>query len=250
MELLLIFRRLWRRWLLVSAGVLGVAVLFLMLVDKPRPTSGLAWTRIVLDTDKSEIVHPDPHGADSLLWRGQLLADLLTDEPNVRSIAARAGLTTDQLDVVEPIKDTTAEIATPLPQRALEAAGATLVAPNVVTVEYGTSLPVISIRAVSPSRAEAVKLAQAAMDIVQANANQAGTYPTRESRVSLQGLRTDTVSPLRSRDVLGTGGRAKKLMACVILLGAWLSLLAIVPPLTRPPLPRLPRLPRRRSVGQ
>lgn len=229
MELAIIFRTLWRRRWLALAGVLAVGLAFAFLMAKPRPQSGLAWTRIVLDTEKSEVIHPDPHGADSLLWRGHLIADLLTTAKNEAAIARRAGIPLSTLDVVEPIKDTTAELATPLPQRALEAADATLLAPNVVTVEYGTSLPVISLSAVAPTQAAAARLAQAAADLVVAQADQSGTYATRSAPVALQGLHADTVSPLRSRVVTASGGRSKKALACLVLLGAWLSFVAVAP---------------------
>jgi hypothetical protein len=232
-QLLTILQILWRRRILVVTGVLATAGLFLAISGKPAPRSGLAWTRIVLDTQRSEIIHPDPEGADTLLWRVQMLADLLTSETAVDDIARDAAIAPDQLAVIEPIKDTTAELATPLPQRALEASAASVLAPYVVTVEYGTSLPVISVRAVAPDRAQATRLAQAAIGIVEREGNQAGTRPRDPEAVALQGLRTDTVSPLRSRDVLGSRGRAKKLVACLVLLGLWCAVLAFVPPVRR-----------------
>jgi hypothetical protein len=232
-ELLAILQILWRRRLSVAVGVVATVGLFLAIGTKPAPRSGLAWTRVVLDTQHSEIIHPDPIGADTLLWRVQMLADLLTNEHSIADIAQSAGIAPEQLAVTEPIKDTTAELGTPLPQRALEASAASILAPYVVTVEYGTSLPVISVRAVAPTRVQATRLAQAAIGIVEREGNQAGTAPRDPEATALQGLRTDVVSPLRSRDVLGSRGRAKKILACLLLLGLWCSVLAFAPPLPR-----------------
>src|SRR3954464_12220890 len=76
MELVPVVRLLWRRRLPLAAGLLVAAVLAFVGGRTSAPSSGVASTRVSLDTPKSMLVDTTPAGATTLAWRAALLPHL------------------------------------------------------------------------------------------------------------------------------------------------------------------------------
>lgn len=160
MELVPILRLAWRRRIALGLGVVVSVALALVLARGEAPSTGVASTRLVLDTPVSQLVEAAPKGADSLGWRTELLSDLMTTAPVRRQIASSAGMPLAQLAVINPVLNNPV-LPTTLPRRASKiAAGAT--EPYVLTVLADGTLPVLSIQGRAPTVAAAARLVSAA----------------------------------------------------------------------------------------
>ena len=69
MEALPLVRRLWHRRLLLACGVLAAIAIAVVVGLRPAAKTGVAWTRVALDTPKSQLVDSSPSGADTMPWR-------------------------------------------------------------------------------------------------------------------------------------------------------------------------------------
>ena len=103
MEILRVVRLLWRRRVALALGLLSAAALTLVGGRTEPTSSGVASTRVVLDTPKSQLVDSAPAGATSLGWRASLLAHLVASDGAQRQVAVRLGVPVDQLAVVDPL---------------------------------------------------------------------------------------------------------------------------------------------------
>jgi hypothetical protein len=262
MELVDLARALWRRRVLVAIGVLAALALAGKSLTKPRPpSSGLAWTRVIIDTPKSQLVTPDPDGMDTLIWRAHLLADLLTSQESGDAIARAAGVPPKDLRVQEPLLYAST-VPTPLPVAAQKSAA---IVPEryVVTLQYAWNLPVIEITAAAPDTATAVRLAKAATATLEAadtpdpsavaaaaaaakDAARAADgaviqdgAPTRDDSAALakgvvQEFTAQPAAGIESRVVIARSGRLKGLMMAAALLVAWCVCVPLLPRI-RPP---------------
>jgi hypothetical protein len=165
MELVKIFRELWRRKYLV-AGVLVVSVLVgFLLAFKPGvpPHSrqydvALSSADILIDTRDSQLATANAHGPDlpTLAARAELIGNLMTGGPLKESIATRAGIPADELIVVPPPNLATPGVA-PVPvappaSRALSDAESTI-----LTLTTDESLPILHVTSQAPT-ADAARL--------------------------------------------------------------------------------------------
>jgi uncharacterized protein involved in exopolysaccharide biosynthesis len=260
MELVDLARALWRRRLLVLIGVLASLALAGKALTKPRPpASGLAWTRVMIDTPKSQLITPAPDGMDTLIWRAHLLADLMTTQENTDAVARAAGLDPKDVRVQEPLLYTSI-VATPLPVAAQKAASIVR-EPYVVTLQYAWNLPLIEVETGAPDQAGAVKLAKAVTETLAAadtpspadvaaadkiaaaqasTPNADGTLPpAADSKGVVQPFTAQSAADIQSRVVIARSGRLQGIMMAAVLLVVW----CICVPL----LPR-PRRPRRRAA--
>jgi hypothetical protein len=160
MELVLVLRVLWRRRIAVLVAAIAAVLLAFGAGGSPTPPVGVAWARMIVDTGKSQLADADPYGADSLVWRTQMLAEDLTGDAARTAIARSAGLDPAQLRIIEP-RLLAPEAETALPLRATEAA-AIVTAPYLITVEYDDTLPVLTLEARGPKPAVARALAEGA----------------------------------------------------------------------------------------
>jgi hypothetical protein len=218
MEVVAALAALWRRrFRVVLGGVLSVA-LGVTLGGSPVPSSGLAKTRVVLDTPRSQLVSGAPSGAATLPWRATLAATLLGTDTARRQMAAEIGIPVDQLAVTD------FELAAPfvpasLPRAAVKAADATVESYSLV-VHTDNSLPVVSIGTSAPDRASATRLAEAAVHALQALATPFDTP-------DLQGMSVQQVGPIDSRELPGGAGHMKMAAMAVVLFGLWCSVLIV-----------------------
>jgi len=157
-----IIRLAWRRRLALVLGVAVAVAMGVVLGRGPVAHQGVAAMRLLLDTPASQLVDASPQGADSLVWRAEWLANLMTSSRARRRIAQDAGIAPGRLAVISPSLSTPVLPAT-LPRRASQGADATT-APYVVTALADPTLPIISIqaRAASPAAASRLAIAVAA----------------------------------------------------------------------------------------
>ena len=220
MELIAVFRLLWRRRLLVLLGAFLAAGAAYALGASPTPSRGFASTRVLVDTSRSQLVADDPVFAETLAWRATLAAQTLGTEDNRRSIAAAAGIPPTSLEVTD-LELTFPIIPASLPRAAVQAAYSST-RPFALNLHTDDVVPIISITADAPDRASAVRLAEAAVETLEA-------YTSVTANEELLGLEVRTVTPIDS--VAIPGGQSRKKMAAVFVavFGMWIAGLTLLP---------------------
>jgi hypothetical protein len=229
MGLAAVLRLLWDRRIVVIVGAVLAIAVALALGASPTPAGGIAKTRVVVDTPRSQLVYDAPHGVDTLYWRATLLAMELGTDAARQQMAAEMHVPASQIATTE-LELTAPSTPASLPNAAVQAASVTS-APYVVKVNTDDVLPVISIDTSAPDRAGAARLAQAAV-----HALQTGTPSTDSAEV--QGLSVEQVSPIVPREIAGQSGRTKMAAIGVLLFGMWCLGVALFPS-TRGSRPRL-----------
>jgi hypothetical protein len=237
MEVLPLLRALWRRRLLIGAGLL-VAVLLAVAFARPQHTSSaVAWTRVALDTPNSQLIDSNPAGASTLPWRASLMMHLTSSESARRQLAQRLGVRYDQVAVVDPALSLP-EIPASIPTSAAKAA-AVIAAPYVLTVTFPSEiLPIVSIRAAAPDRAGAVRLAQAAVALLQSQGSSGGTYESliktdAIEKPGLQAFIVNQVAPVHVKRVVADLLPTNRLAAIFLLFLAWCVSVVVLPRLLR-----------------
>jgi hypothetical protein len=220
MELVAVLRLLWRRRIVVVAGFVASLAIGVTLGKSPTPPSGIAQTRVVVDTQSSQLLTGNPMGADSLPWRATLLGMLMPTDASRRRIAAEMHIPLSQLAVTD-LELTLASVPASLPAAALKASSATT-EPYVVDVHTDGVVPIISIDTTAPDRAGAARLAQAAVHAVEFGA-------PAQTTAELQGLRVEQVSPVEAKQLPGGPGRMKMAMLAVVVFCMWLAFVVFGP---------------------
>jgi len=220
MEVVALLRLLWRRRIPIAVGAVVAAAIAVTFGRSPGVSSGVAETRVVLDTPQSQLVTDDPRGAPTLAWRATLLAMLLGTDRVRAQLARETQISPDQLAVTD-FELTAPSIPASLPRAAIEAA-------NVTTEPYGLivrtdgELPVVSMVTSAPDRAGAARLAQAAVRALQAGA------PAQNTE-ELQGLTLQQAGPIEAREIPGGSGLVKMAALAVVLFGLWCTALIAGP---------------------
>jgi hypothetical protein len=234
MEVLGVVRILWRRRLAVAVGLVVAAGLGLMSGGTDPTSTGVAATRVTLDTPRSQLVDVAPAGADTLAWRAGLLTHLAATEPVRRRIARRLGIRVDRLALVDP------SVASPvveasLPKAAAEVAALDNATPYVLTMSLADgALPIISVEAQALDRTRAVRLARAGASLLESERS-SGAGARRQPFV------VQRIAPIHAKTVVSNRGPVKSIAVSVFLFGLWCAGVALGPLL----LGRLPRLGRR-----
>jgi hypothetical protein len=213
-ELVAVLRLLWRRRIAVVAGFVASLAVGVTLGKSPTPPSGIAQTRVVIDTQTSQLVTGNPKGADSLPWRATVLGMLMPTDDSRRRIAAEMHIPLNELAVTD-LELTLASVPASLPAAALKASSATT-EPYVVDVHTDDVVPIISIDTTAPTRADAARLAEAAVHAVQYGA-------PAQSTEELQGLSVQQVSPVAAKALPGGPGHMKMAMLAVVVFCMWLA---------------------------
>jgi hypothetical protein len=220
-ELVAILRVLSRRPILVAIGaVLAIAVGVLAAGGKTE-RSGTASARLVLDTDRSQLIHQAPRGSETLPWRAVLLAELAGSKALTDDIAGEAGIRPNELVVVYP------ELADPflpaiLPTRAAEVARVTS-EKYILTVRFDEMLPIISLEAEAPDRRTAIRLVTAAKGAI----DDAGT-PT-QAGPQIQSLVVESAGPVRSKTIVNKPQPLLAVVLAILLFGIWSAGVAVIP---------------------
>lgn len=220
MELIAVFRLLWRRRLLVVVGVvLAVGAAFAM-GPSPTPPQGFAATRVLLDTSRSQLVADAPFGADTLAWRATLAAQLLGSERNRQAIASGAGIRPEQFDITD-IELTIPKIPASLPRAATEAAYSSA-KPYAVDLYTDGAVPIITISATAPDGASAVRLAQSTVAALK-------SYTEAPANTERMALRVRTVSPIGYAAIPGGHGRKRMAAVAMVFICMWIAAVALMP---------------------
>jgi hypothetical protein len=181
----------------------------------------VAYTRLALDTPRSQLVHAAPTGADTLGWRASLLAHLVATDATKRAIVRRAGVPAGQVGVVDP---TLAAPAVPssLPKGVAEATAA-VTTPYVLSVyEPDGSLPIIAIATAGPDRRAAARLARAAAAVLASEGS-------HRRAPDVQPFVIQSVGPVHARTVVTGGGRMRSLALAAFVLVIWSAGVALGP---------------------
>ena len=234
MELLPLARLIWRRKLPLAIGLVLAVALAVAIGGPPPSVSGLAWTRLALDTPKSQLVEPAPSGADTLAWRAALLAHLLATDETQRELAQRLHVRTDAVTVVDPAF-ALPEIPASMPSLVSETA-ATTGAPYILTVLIENPLlPIITLEAAAPNLAGAKRLADAGADILEGRSSRSGA---KYSSIVLTGggaalrpqpFSVGRVAPTRVKPVSGPAVPVKAIAAALCILGLWSIAVLLLP---------------------
>jgi hypothetical protein len=177
MEFLFAARALWHNKLIVAAGIavsLAVGVLY---ASQSTAVAGgaVAWTRVVVDTPKSQLVDAAPSAADSLPWRAQMLVDLMKTEEIRHQLAVGMGVQTTDVDVINPTL-VDAPVNASIPSAASKAM-ALAYAPYVVTATVPNSVVPLIVLTASAADAEGAKrLASVAVKVLGQQAVRPGAY--------------------------------------------------------------------------
>jgi hypothetical protein len=243
MKAILFVRRHRRQALLLAAGAVAALAMVAFVGSSQASSSGFAWTRVGLDTPKSQLVKSAPSGADTLPWRASLLIHLMGTDTVQRQLAERLGVRLDEVAVVDPVL-AVPHIVASMPKRAAETAGFT-VAPYVVTMNLrNSSLPIISVEAVAPDRAGAARLARAAAAVLE---QQSSTTPIPyRSKIKTGGgaplttqpFLVERVAPVRTKAIKEIALPAKQLGIPFVLFALWCAGVILLPRLLRRRTPR------------
>jgi hypothetical protein len=224
MELVTVLRLLWRRRVLVGLGVVAAICVGFMVGNGTPRLVGVASTRVVVDTPRSQAVEPSPRGASTLAQRTALLADLASTDSVRRRIASGARVPADQLLVVDD-RLTTPAVLTALPEAAARAAAADHRRYE-LTLHADETLPIITIDARTPDRRSAVRLAAVAANTLKVVAAPGDAPATRGSVVNV-------FSPISAREVVQGPRRLFALIAFVVTLVLWCTCIAVAPGIAR-----------------
>lgn len=213
MELVAIFRMLWRRRLAVAVGAVAAVALGAMSA-KETPETAIASASLMLDTPVSQLSHAAPEGADSLVARATLLANLAVTERVRTRIAAEAGVQPSDLAIVS---GTSSE---PLMPTALATAATDADAARpekyVVVVRSEELVPLLSIDVLAPNRRTGVTLADAAVRTLK--------------MAAAPDVRRDVVEPLgpaHTRVISGSSGRFRAFSLAIAAFAIWCGCLAL-----------------------
>jgi hypothetical protein len=216
-ELISIFRTLWRRRRLAAIGLVIAAAVGYLMIQGASQTVGQASARLLVQLPQTQFVHTTKGPPPPLEDHAQLLADLALTDGMKNAIAQRAHVPAD-LFVVNDAGLISPSIGTPLPLALSEAEAAG--GPYTLTVsEISDSLPLIKLAAQSPDAQSAGRIVDAAAALLQAAAHPAGEPPSQALSVSL-------VSPPRLRQFVQhprkmmavAGGLFAFVFWCVVVL--------------------------------
>jgi uncharacterized protein involved in exopolysaccharide biosynthesis len=222
MELIALFRVLRRYRVVVALGLVVACAVGYMFIKGPTSRFGVASTRVVLDTPRSQTVDVNPVGIQTLEWRAALSVDLMTTDEATQSIARKMGIPADKLAVTDPSLSVPI-VALPLPRAALEAAAA-IPQPYHLSIQAATELPIIAVDSQAPTRREAARLAIVAVEALQA-ASSAQSDPER--------FVVEEAGPVQSHDVVSGRARRMALIVAALVFGVWCMCIIVAAALLR-----------------
>jgi hypothetical protein len=220
MEIVSLLRTLWRRRYLAAIGLAVALALAGLTMSRPAASSGVATTRVSLDTPESQLVTDAPKGLESLPWRATMFASLLGTDAARARIVQEMGIGQDQLNVVDQ-ELTFPQVPASLPKTAALAGNAGA-EPYVLTTHTDDVLPLIEITAAAPDRGSAARLADAAVHSLETDVSPLDT-------ASLQGLDVERVGPIEAKTVEGASGKKTAFIMALALIVFWWGALVLIP---------------------
>lgn len=221
MELVFLFRRLWRRRLLAVAGVVVAAGAGQFLSGGSTQGIGTASTRLAITTSQAVVqasapasqsnTGPPPNHAP---W----VADLLATGTAKREIAGAASIPADQLAVVD-VNVNQLVVATPLPTAVSQASASFGARYTLLVNPSGGELPVVELDAEAPDRGGAERLLVAARQVLTDLAS--GSHGS--------GLIVTVISPSTSRQVERGPRKLTKVITVLMVFLVWCFIVLAVP---------------------
>ena len=206
-----ILASLWRRRFVVALGVVA-AVAAGLLASKVQGDSGVATTRVLVDTPRSLVAAAKSRGDETIVTRAVLLGSLLAADRVEDDIARRAGVSPQELAVVGPNFNQPA-VATPLSRQAIEVA--TPREPRIVTVTLDDpQVPVVSIAATAADPEAAAKLAGSTTATLRSLVDHPG-------QADGSGVRIEQLGAVDAKRVSTRGTRLKSLIAGLGVFVLW-----------------------------
>lgn len=172
MELVKIFRELWRRkFLVVGVLIVAVGVGFLLAFKPGLPPHSrqynvaLSSADILVDTRDSQVAAVNGHGPDlpTLAARAELIGNLMTGGPLKEAIADNAGIPANELIVVPPPNLATPGVAA-VPVTPPGARGKTDAESTILTLSTDETLPILHVTSQAPSSEAARRLTEATIE--------------------------------------------------------------------------------------
>jgi hypothetical protein len=223
-----ILRELWRRRILVGLVALvaisvGLAITyrFTLPPESRKYEVGVASSRVLVDTPRSQVVQVDPKGSETLGPRAGLIATLMVEGEVKASIARRAGLPPKDLVAV-----TQAEVESgAIPPGTLSDPDVFLLTTHVFANQDGEQLPIVEIEAQAPSVPGATNLAGAAVaglsDYLDSKAAAEDASEARRLRVTALGAPQARLTVRGPSRVIAVGAALFILVGgCALILGA------------------------------
>jgi|SRR5689334_4614532 len=220
MESIGILRALLRRpWLLALGLLLAFAIgltgaydvsLFPPGVKSRTATAGFAHQRLLINTSTSLIADARAKGAQAIVTRAIVLADLMEGNAARAALARRLRVDPDEVGV---ISSTTASpmTETPLATKALEATRPT--EPYLVSLGLEAGEPILSLLATAPDRGAAAALARATTAELSAAARRA--TPARGP------VRVEEIGAAETGTKEAGGGKKKALIGAAVVFVLW-----------------------------
>jgi hypothetical protein len=226
-EVFAVLRLLWHQRRLVLLGAILAAVAAYVFGPSPSPPRGVASTRILLDTSRSQLVADEPDDvAETLAWRATLAAQVLATDNNRRAIASAAGIPPERLDVTD-LELMFPVIPASLPRTAAKASLSAPTQPFALSLHTDDAVPIISITAFAPDRASAVRLTEAAVTTLR-------RYASGTPSAEVLGLAVQTVTRIDSVTIPSRRNRKKTAAIAVVVFGLWIAALTLGPALLGP----------------
>jgi hypothetical protein len=225
MELVGLLQVLWRFRIAVAVGAIAAIAVGLSLMAGGKSRVGAASMRAFLDTPTSLTADVNPPGMDTLEWRSQVLADLMSTSESRQHIARAMGIPIDSLDVRAPYMSVP-PAAFPLPRTALEAV-AVAPEPYALAIQSVDLPPLIEIDARAPTGERAARLAAAAVDALKAAAAVAVVPGKTEQFV------VESAGPPQARELVRGPGRLKPAVISASVFGLWCAGIVVIAAVAR-----------------
>lgn len=225
MELVVLARRLWYRRVLVAVGIVLAGLTAAVAPSSPSPAFYSASSRVLLNTEVSQLVRTAPVATDSLPWRTQLLAGLLGTTQVQRRLARRLKVHENELAIVDSALSSP-EIPSTMALKASKAAAPDAAAYMLTVGVPDTDLPLIDLQGAAPTHAGASALVKAAIGLMSGRRQRTGTYRSFLGAVGgtsfrYQPLKLQQVAAVHVRRVSQFQPPVKQLGAGLIVLLAW-----------------------------
>lgn len=239
MEVVSILRQLWRRRLIVAVGVavaLTAGVLIAYRVEAgvpPRFESrqyqvGIASAEVLVDSHSSQIIDlgGGPLRTDivALTARARLLANIMAASPMKDQIARRAGIDPRTFSASAPSLGPDA-----LKPASLDSSPAAL-RPNVMTVYYNETLPIVTADAQAADQATAARISSAAIAELGSYLE---TVAAQDKVPDARQLVIDPLGPARFATVERGARRRYAIVAFLFVLGLWCTAIVLISGLAR-----------------
>ena len=199
--------------------------------------SAVAWTRVALDTPKSQLVDAAPNGVATLTWRAGLLTHLIATDASTQDIARRLGVRADQVLVVDPTLAVPA-VSTAMAQGASTAASLGVARYTLIVANDNDAVPVITIEALAINPASAQRLAAAAVALLESQASPGGRFVSHVHTGSatgskLQPFKVEQVAPIRVKLLSSSSTPSKAIGASGVVFAFWVAGGLLMPALIR-----------------